>query len=220
MKKMLKILAVPLGLCILYVIFFLCIEFLYILPPSKGPAIVAKNNVKSAVLVIDVQDRFTATDDPEKARELGVGPFIDSINLALKKLTGVEAVYIRQEFRRGSLLSYLAPMFPVEGEPGTGINPAVYRQGARIFTKSRADAFTNPELQRYLDSRRVGTLYITGLAAEACVQSTLRGAAARGYTVFVIPEAVASMKGGAPDRERLAKYESYGAKIVPLVELK
>ncbi len=220
MKRFLKILSIPVGLIVLYAIFFLCIEFLYILTPSKGAMIDPKKNVHSAILVIDVQDMFTNPDYEKKAKELKADVFMDNINLAIKRLGNTETIYIRQEFAKNSLLSLLIPFFPVEGEPRTAINKTVYKANSKIFTKTRGDAFWNPSLQEYLDSKRVGTLYITGLAAEACVDRTIQGACSRGYRVYVLPEAVLSMNGGAPDRERRAKYESYGAKNIALNDLK
>ncbi|NLV69068.1 MAG: cysteine hydrolase [Spirochaetes bacterium] len=65
-----------------------------------------------------------------------------------------------------------------------------------------------------------GTLYITGLAAEVCVNSTIKGAIANGYRVYVIKEAVLSIRGGSPDRKQLDKYRSYGAEIISVNDLK
>ncbi len=220
MKKFFKILAFPVVLVLIYLIFFICIEFFYILVPSEGVKIDKTGNLNSAILVIDVQNMLTASDDQKKAKELKVDLFLDSINLTLNKLDKLEAVYIRQEFPRNSFLSFALPTFPEEGEPGTEINRSVYRDNSKIITKMKGDAFTNPELQQYLESKKVGTLYITGLAAEACVQSTVRGAAARGYKVYVVKEAVISMRGGEPDRERLDKYRQYGADILSVKDLK
>lgn len=220
MKKALKIIAVPVILFILYVIIFLCIEFFYILEPSQGEKIDRVKNPGAVILVIDVQNKLTAVDNPEKAAKLQVGPFIDNIKIVLKKLDKTEAVYIRQEFSRNSLLSFILPMFPEEGEAGTEINSLVFRDNSRIFTKSKADAFTNPSLQKYLESKHAGTLYITGLAAEACVERTIMGAVQKGYRVIVIKEAVISMYGGQPGKDVLEKYTSYGAEIISVKDLK
>jgi len=220
MKKFLMLLAVPVVLILLYVIFFLSIEFFYILVPSKGAKIDAVKNVNSAILVIDVQNMLTCSDNQKRAKELKVDLFINNINLALKKPGTLEAVYIRQEFPKNSLLSFILPTFPEEGEPGTEINKSVYLENSKILTKNKADAFTNPALQEYLDLKRIGILYITGLAAEACVDSTIRGAVSRGYKVYVIKEAVLSMYGGEPDQKRIDKYRTYGAGIVSVNDLK
>ena len=220
MKKFLMILAIPVTLILLYVVFLLCMEFFYILVPSKGPKIDTMKNVNSAILVIDVQNMLTYSDNNQKEKKYKVDLFLGNINLSLEKLKRFEPVYIRQEFSKNSFFSFLLPTFPEEGEPGTEINKAVYLDNSRIFTKMKADAFTNPELQKYLDSKMIGALYITGLAAEACVESTIRGALARGYRVHVIKEAVLSMKGGEPSQKKLEEYRLYGADIISVKDLK
>lgn len=220
MKKFFKLLLIPAGLLLLYVIMFLCIEFFYILTPSHGSKIDIKVNTNSVILIVDVQNKLTAWDNQQKAQKYKIGIFLQNINLAVKKLPNMETVYIRQEFPRNSLLSFLLPMFPEQGDPGTEINKKVYKENSRIITKSKADAFTNPSLEKYLESKKIGTLYIMGLAAEACVDRTIRGATAMGYRVYVIKEAVLSMNGGHPDNERLGRYKSYGAEIISIDDIK
>jgi len=219
MKKFLKILAIPVIMILLYILLFLAIEFFYIIEPSSRP-VIDSNNKNSAILVIDVQNQLTAVGNEKKAEELKIGPFLNNLNVALNKLKNFEAIYIRQEFPRNSPLSFLLPMFPEEGEAGTEINKTIYREKSKIFNKARADAFTNPDLQKYLETKKIGTLYITGLAAESCVDNTIRGALAKGYRVFVIKEAVISMHGGEPDADRLGKYRSYGATVISVNNIK
>jgi len=220
MKKTLKIIALPFILLLLYVIIFLFFEFFYILEPSQGKRIDLKNRKNSAILIIDVQNRLTFSNDSAKAAEYRVGPFLESIVTAIDKLKAVEPVYIRQEFPRNSFISFLFPTFPEEGDPDTEIVSSVYITGAKVFPKSKADSFTNPELQKFLEGIGAGTLYITGLAAEACVERTIKGALEKGYRVIVIKEAVLSMWGGLPDAALLEKYKSYGAEVVSLHDLK
>lgn len=220
MKRYLKLLLIPAALVLLYIAVILCIQLFYISKASEGVKIDQVKNTNAAVLVIDVQNMLTYYDTPKKARKKRVDISLNSINLVINKLSGLEVIYIRQEFQKNSLLSFLIPTFPVEGDPGTEINKTIYRENSKIFTKSRGDAFTNPALQEYLISKKIGTLYITGLAAEACVDSTIRGAAAKGYKLFVVKEAVISMFGGEPGPGRLDKYRSYGAGIISVSELK
>lgn len=220
MKRFFKILGILVLLFCLYVIVVLGIEFFYILEPSTVTKINLQKNTNSVILVIDVQNMLTFYDNPEKAKKYGVAPFLNSINQAINKKNSYEVIYIRQEFPKNSFLSFMLPTFPEEGDPGTEINRNVFRENSMIFTKSRADAFSNPGLQQYLNSKKTGTIYITGLAAEACVNSTIKGAVANGYRVYVIKEAVLSMSGGMPGRERLEKYRSYGAGIISVNDIK
>lgn len=219
MKRFLKILAIPAVFLLLYLIIVLCVEFFYILVPSKGTAVNPGLNKNSIILVIDVQNMLTYYDNEAKAKDNKVDIFLDNINRVLNKLGKTEAVYIRQEFPRNSLLTFIIPTFPEEGKPGTEINKSIYRTGSKIITKSREDAFTNPSLQEYLESKQAGTLYITGLAAEFCVDGTIKGARAKGYKVYVVKDAVLSARGGEPSPERIAKYRSYGAEVISVDDL-
>ncbi len=220
MKKVMKILAIPVGIVLLYAVVVLCIEFFYILVPSKGAAIDPVKDTNSAILVIDVQNMLTSYDNERKMHEYKVDIFLKNVNTVLDKLKKLEPVYIRQEFPKNSFLSFLLPTFPEEGDPGTAINKLIYREKSKIITKSRGDAFTNPSLQQYLESKKIGTLYITGLAAEFCVDSTIKGAVAKGYKVFVVKDAVISVSGGEPSAGRIEKYKSYGATVISVDDLK
>lgn len=220
MKKFLKILAVPAGLVLFYIVVVLCVEFFYVLSPSKGHVINIAGNTKSAIMVIDVQNKLTYYDNEEMAHKYKVDIFLKNINTVVDKLNKLETIYIRQEFPKNSLLSFLLPTFPEEGDPGTAVNKTIFRGNSKIFTKSKGDAFTNPSLQEYLESKNIGTLYVTGLAAEFCVDNTIRGAAAKGYKVYVVKDAVLSASGGEPSLKRIEKYKSYGATVISVKDLK
>ena len=220
MKLFVRTIGIILTIFCLYVILVLGIQFFYMLEKSPVKKIIPKLNPNSAILVIDVQNKLTFYDDPQKAKKYQVTQFLNNINLALNKLNGYEVIYIRQEFAKNSVLSFILPMYPEEEEPGTAINKNIFRENARIFTKTQADAFSNPELQKYLNSKKTGTLYITGLAAEVCVNSTIKSAIANGYRVYVIKDAVLSIRGGSPDMKRLDKYRSSGAEIISVNDLK
>jgi nicotinamidase-related amidase len=49
-----------------------------------------------------------------------------------------------------------------------------------------------PALERYLHAHGVQDLYVLGVFAEGCVRSTVVEAVKRGYTVYVIANAVAT----------------------------
>lgn len=220
MKYFFKTIKILLLMLFIYVIVVPGILFLHLLESSTVKKINPVVNTNAAILVIDVQNKLTFYDNPEKAMKYKVAPFLNSINLSINKTGGYEVIYIRQEFAKNSMLSFMLPMFPEQGDPGTAINGNIYKENSRIFTKEKADAFSNPELQKYLNSKKTGTLYITGLAAEACVNSTIKGAVANGYRVYVIKEAVLSITGGMPGRERLDRYRSYGAEIISVNDIK
>jgi nicotinamidase-related amidase len=54
-----------------------------------------------------------------------------------------------------------------------------------IIHKTACDAFYNTELEKYLHKHRIKTLIITGCATDYCVDTTIRAATSKDYSVIV-----------------------------------
>jgi nicotinamidase-related amidase len=61
-----------------------------------------------------------------------------------------------------------------------------------VITKVSTAAFNGSDLDTVLRHRGIDTLLVTGLVTDGCVEGTVRGAADRGFTVFLITDASAS----------------------------
>ena len=59
-----------------------------------------------------------------------------------------------------------------------------------IVTKNNYDAFSNPELDRYLKSKGINNLVITGVFTDGCVLATVCGAFRLGYNITIITDLV------------------------------
>lgn len=66
------------------------------------------------------------------------------------------------------------------------------KSGEKEFVKTLYDAFTNPELQKFLISCGIKNLVLTGVYTSRCVDSTMRSAFNLGYNV-IIPEDLVAM---------------------------
>jgi len=64
--------------------------------------------------------------------------------------------------------------------------------GEIVITKVSTAAFNGSDLDTVLRNRGIDTLLVTGLVTDGCVEGTVRGAADRGYKVFLIEDASAS----------------------------
>jgi len=62
--------------------------------------------------------------------------------------------------------------------------------GERIFRKNTYDAFYNTDLDKYLKSRSVEQVLITGVLTQMCCETTARSAFVRGYEVYVPADAL------------------------------
>ena len=63
--------------------------------------------------------------------------------------------------------------------------------GEVVLSKVSAGAFNGSELDSLLRRLRIDTLIVTGLVTGGCVEGTVRGAADRGYRVFLVEDACA-----------------------------
>lgn len=64
--------------------------------------------------------------------------------------------------------------------------------GDRVLTKTSMDAFASTRLAEDLEADRIETLVITGVLTDACVDSSARHAAERGFQVIVVDDACAA----------------------------
>lgn len=78
------------------------------------------------------------------------------------------------------------------GTPGFEYFRILPAEGDKEILKYQPDAFTNPELDKYLRKRNIKTAIFSGVYTSRCVDSTLRSAAGKGYHC-VIPQDLVSM---------------------------
>jgi nicotinamidase-related amidase len=74
-----------------------------------------------------------------------------------------------------------------------------------IFSKSFPSAFSDPNLQKWLEDNKVGELIVGGLYGDKCITSTTLEALERGYVVQLVPDGIDTQDeaGRAPTIEKL-----------------
>jgi len=78
-------------------------------------------------------------------------------------------------------------------DPATNvIQELAPRPGDRVLTKTSMDVFTSTRLAEELRVGGIETLVITGVLTDACVESSARHAAERGFQVIVVDDACAA----------------------------
>ncbi len=212
---------VPIALMLIHLSILLYDRFTYPRGSTKGEPVDAKSSRSRALLVIDMQNANVRLDERQRPRNPAVANAVSSINRALDHFSRSrdEVVFIAQVKEKRSIRSFFMPRVPVRGTKNAEITPAIHAVNPVILTKPRGDAFSNRDLRRYLDEKGVGKLYVTGMAAEVCVDHTVRGALDRGYEVCVIQDAIVAMLGDRSKKKMLRKYAKLGAKIVSADEL-
>lgn len=163
--------------------------------PTHGDKIARYENPQKAVLVIDIQEDFTGTTARPPFPYKDSRKLIDTVNAIAEvaQQKNVPVVYIRQELDGfiGRLLSHLfAGGTAIKGNPGTRIDKRVHLVSHHLFPKPKSDAFSNPDLGKFLIERQISEVYLIGLDADGCVHNTALGALNRGYTVHIITDAI------------------------------
>jgi nicotinamidase-related amidase len=124
----------------------------------------------TALLVIDMQ---AALFDPEPAEAEAV---VERINAA-----GVPVVWVQHETATGDL---------VADTPGWRLHAGLATAPSDVFLrKTMSDAFLRTTLHEQLAERGVRHVVVCGYSSEFCVDSSVRGAAARGYAVTLAADA-------------------------------
>jgi nicotinamidase-related amidase len=174
---------------------------------------------KTAVLLMDLQKDFLDHDHGRMPVDrTGAAAVVSVANAVLSgvALPGAQVVRVLNQFPRSQRIgNWVRRGAALAGSEGAGPDPRlVEAAAAKVITKSRPSAFSNPELEPFLRSQGVDELVVIGVFAEGCVRSTVRDALRRGWRVTVVEGAVAS---DAAWKKRFALWSMRraGARIVP-----
>jgi len=150
---------------------------------------------RSAILFIDFQRDFFAADGRLSVGAARAEAILTQAGHLLSALRAgrYEAVFIVNEFSPEDWLgNFLRNHSALRGSRGAEIDPRIMAEGFPVFTKSAADAFSNPQLLAHLRQREIGELALAGVMAEACVRATAKSALRHGFRVTLLADAVES----------------------------
>lgn len=219
MKKILKRLLIYLAIIMVFFIAYLAYLYDDAIAVSRGIPIVEYEQPKMALLVIDVQEGTTggiSVDQyyKDQASEL-IGRVNEAITIAYD--SGVLVVYIQQQTENW-FLNWADGYVLAKGHPGVALDSRLKMVSLNHFPKRIMDAFSNPNLDKFLTGQQVDRLLITGLDVAYCANKTSRAALNRGYEVIILREAVIS-ESAALKEEKLSELESVGAVVTNLASL-
>ena len=182
---------------------------------AEGTPIAQYAQPTDALVVIDVQADLTVPGGKAPINPSLTDPMIVKINQVVDRAHAENklVVYIRHEFKDDFLVGLFTGGALKEGSPGAEIDPRIHMVNDQVFVKNVMDSFSNPQLDLFLRRNQVSHLLLTGVDARACVDSALRSALARGYSVTVIRDGVATSSRERLS-EKLEEFEAQGAKIV------
>lgn len=185
----------------------------------------------TALIVIDVQNDFctpgfacdAAGDDLD-----AMAPLIEPLKALIETARGAEVltIFVRASYDPPVLSPALAEIYQrrgftkgicLEGTEGIDFVDGTGPVGApneRVLTKHRFSAWWGTELDLILRSNGIGTVVLTGVVTEGCVESTARDAFFKDYRVVIAEDCVA---GFSRDRHNaaLAKLGTFFGRVVP-----
>jgi len=132
---------------------------------------------ETALVVIDMQ---AILFDPEPAEADEVVTRINAL-AARARAAGMPVVWVQHETATGDL---------VADTPGWQLHAGLETASDDLFVrKSMSDAFLRTDLHALLAERGVRHVTVCGYSSEFCVDSSVRGAASRGYAVTLASDA-------------------------------
>ncbi|MCK4251742.1 cysteine hydrolase [candidate division WOR-3 bacterium] len=205
---------------IVIVMIILLIIYMKFSSASKGEKIPSYENLKSALLVIDIQRDLTEKNGKAVYNIEQTDQIIENTNLIIEnsEKLGLLVIYITHEYKKSFLIKIFTKGALEQDTPGAQIDPRIKIINKNHFIKHMMDSFSNPEFENFLKANKVNHVYITGLDAEACVDRTVKAALNRNYEVTVISNAIAA-KSEEKRNVKLWEFEKIGAKVVTTEEL-
>lgn len=182
---------------------------------SHGPSVDHENSRDTAMLVIDIQESTTGSVSINDSFISQADTLITRVN----RLTGQASkrgwtiVYINMEVVNP--LVNLLNNSMAKGSEGVELDRRLELYSDHIITKRKQDAFNGTGLDKLLQKSKIGTLYLTGLDATGCVNSTVQAALNRDYWLKIVPEVVISDS----DTARLNVLEEFQRAGVELISL-
>jgi nicotinamidase-related amidase len=157
----------------------------------------SKNNSKTALLVMDIQETMmTFLPDPK--------PLLAQVKEAIDgaRAANIEVIYVILSFRKGhpeissrhkrfSRIKDSGFMF-TEGHEGTALHSTIVpKEEELILHKKRVSAFAGSDLEMVLKSKDVDNLVIAGFATSGIVLHTVTEGSDKDYHITVLSDACA-----------------------------
>ena len=151
---------------------------------------------KWALLVIDVQEDLISRSGRSGLDDATLPKFLDTINRVSEaaRSHGALVIYTRQECNTlgGKLASRLFFHSAGARTPDNRIHPGLNQLSDHQFSKSKWNAFSSSEFDKFLRTNNIDNLCLLGLDGLGSIADTARSAIERGYRVTFINDCIAT----------------------------
>ena len=166
--------------------------------------------MKRALIIIDMQNGVFGLTKPV----FGKDALIDNVRKAIEYarthgITVVFSFHSNATFLRRDSAGYLL------------VPPLAVADGDIVIEKTHPDIFSNPRLEEILAEKKIGSLLVTGLISNGCVQQACKTALAKGFQVTLLQDAHSTFYAGAEKMIRRVntEMEQLGACVILINEL-
>lgn len=176
------------------------------------PTIQRSERPQKALLLVDLQRGVLSPDGPAtlgaKRSDALILATDRAIDTALKN--GNPIAFVKNEWSQWRFFEnwWFGGAFQ-KGSEWAQIEPRLLtripEEKRVIFSKPFPSAFSDPNLQKWLDDNKISELVIGGLYGDKCITSTVVEALERGYAVRLVPDGIVTQdeKKLAPTIEKL-----------------
>jgi len=187
---------------------------------SKGTPIPVYEKSGKALLVIDLQRDLTTKNGKHVINLNQTDQVIENTNKIIERFKnrGFLVIYIKQIHDTGPIINLFTNGALAEGSKGSMIDSRVKIINDNVLEKRIMDAFSNPKLDSLLRSNQINQLYITGVAADQCVDRTSKAAMNRNYEVTIVSNAVGTFTDEKRDN-KLKEFAGLGMKVITTDDL-
>jgi len=185
---------------------------------SKGQIIKNYNERNYALLVIDIQEATTGVVSKYPFFEMNSDVLIKNINRIIESFINQNALVIYVSSEISNPLINLVNNYYAKGSLGARFDKRLKIVTDIEIVKIGEDSFRNTNLDSILTRNKISELYIVGLDAAECVNSTVEAAQNRNYRVNLIDEAILSKSIDMKD-SMIVNFKTRGVKIIALDSL-
>jgi nicotinamidase/pyrazinamidase len=180
---------------------------------TEGRPIENYGTLNAALLVIDIQEGLTGEVSGIEGYKKAAEDLIPGINKIISGSDdkGILVIYIRNEISN-PLINILNNSL-AKGSLGAELDQRLNIVSDHILSKNKEDAFSNSNLDSILIKNEISRLFVVGLDAAHCVNSTIEGARSRGYKIAAISDAIVSN----PDTVKIQMLKEYAGKGVEIL---
>ena len=185
---------------------------------SKGQSIVNYSEHNSALLIIDIQEVITGNYSIFPSLQENSEKLISKINQVVDsfKVHNYPVIYVRSEISNPFV--NLVNNSYAKGSPKVKYDKRLKVISNLEVVKTGEDSFRKTNLDDLLNKNMVNELYIVGLDAAECVNTTVQAAQNRQYKVNIIKEAVISKSERKTD-SMMVKFREMGVKVISIDSL-